>query len=584
MLNSIALILLLLSIITCPAIGWSSSQVLTITGAVKRPLALSVADLAMFQTSTVRINDIKKSGAFHGVFTAQGVPLKNLLDVALIEKEASNYAKPIDLAIVVRDKSGKKVVLSWGEVFYRNPSDVVIAYSTTPVMPHHDNCSDCHTSDFAKPYLDQLSRTISFPKLVIANDFDSDRSLEGLVSIEVVNLHPKGTTKKKGELFSPRLVFSGHLEHPVTLFSLDNLPRTTVTMNVVGDGRGFHGRGVYSGVPLAELVTAVGIEPDLRSVVIISSPDGYRSLVSWGELTLSPQGQRIIVADEITGKPIEKGGKFMLVLPDDLAADREVKAVAKIEVHTFQESAKVFLINLGPGDTSLISQKAISSLGKSDAVVAPGELYKNFASYLAGKPLLFDTANQCVGQVGTQTAPGISSGEADVQLNEERRKVLQHIKEQLAKGLSIAFLDRGHFLVSGNHWIRKHIAAEQIEAVPGISAVTVASEVVGRNLACNGALIQATPENLAKNELLLKTVAVHGDTLVIAEGGKKIKDVIPLLQKFYPTDTPVAIVFDAGASSSELKVTGTLQDVLAKIGTGLEDRTGVMSLGPCLGE
>lgn len=331
-------LLLLLIVLVCPASGWSSSPILTITGLVKYPLTLSVNDLAKLQSTTVRINDIKKDGSFHGVFNTQGVPLINLLDLARIEKENANFSKPLDLAIVLRDGTGKKVTLSWGEVFYRNPADVTIAFSSTPILPHHQDCSKCHTSDFTKPYLDQLHRTIDFPKLVTANDFDADRSLEGIVNIEVVNLESKGTTKKMGELFSPRIIFSGSMEHPVTVFSLDNLPRTSVTMNIVGDGRGFHGRSIYTGTPLAELISAVGIEPDLSSVIVVSAPDGYRSLVSWGELALSPQGQRIIIADEKDGKPIAKDGKFMLILPDDLAADREVKAVAKIEVHTFNES------------------------------------------------------------------------------------------------------------------------------------------------------------------------------------------------------------------------------------------------------
>lgn len=335
--RNFTLLLLILIVAAFPTSGWSSSQPLTITGLVKHPMTLSVDDLALLQSTTVRINDIKKDGSFHGVFTTQGIPLINLLKLARIEKENTSFSKPVDLAIVVRDSTGKKVTLSWGEVFYRNPADVLITYSAMPVLPHHGDCSNCHSSDFTKPYLDQLHRTLAFPKLVIANDFDADRSLEGIVNIEIVNLESTGTAKKKGELFSPRIIFSGPMEYPVTVFSLDNLPRTSVTMNIVGDGRGFHGRSVYTGTPLADLIATIGIEPDLRSVIVVSSPDGYRTLVSWGELALSPRGQRIIIADEQDGKPIAKDGKFLLILPDDLAADREVKAVATIEVHTFNE-------------------------------------------------------------------------------------------------------------------------------------------------------------------------------------------------------------------------------------------------------
>jgi len=203
-------------------------------------------------------------------------------------------------------------------------------------MPHHKDCTKCHAPEFTKPYLDKLTRTVCLPKLVMANDFDADRSLEGIVSIEVIDLTPGGTVKKKGELYSPSITISGPGGKPVTMTDLAGLPRTTVTMNIVGDGRGFHGRNVFSGVPLTALVAAAGLTPDLQSILVISAPDGYQSSFSWGELTLSPQGQRIIIADEVDGKPLKKGGKFTLIPPDDQAADRDVNAVSRIEIHTFR--------------------------------------------------------------------------------------------------------------------------------------------------------------------------------------------------------------------------------------------------------
>jgi hypothetical protein len=326
---------LFLSAIT--AFAQDTRPTLSISGLVNNPATYSVDELAKMQSVTVRINDIKKNGSFHGVFYTQGVPLKNLLETAVVEKRGAAFNKPLDLAILVRDKDGNKVALSWGEVFYRNPADVTIAFSTTPVMPHKTDCSGCHSADFSKPVMDQLGRKVNLPKLVVANDFDADRSLEGVTSIEVVDLGPKDAAKKKGELFSSRLLISETGKDAVMVADLSPLPNTSVSMNIVGDGRGFHGRAVYGGVPLKELLSAAGIEPDLSSVVAVSAPDGYRSLVSWGELALSPMGQRIIVADEVGGNPITKEGKFMLILPDDLAADREVKAVSKIEVYSLKE-------------------------------------------------------------------------------------------------------------------------------------------------------------------------------------------------------------------------------------------------------
>ena len=80
-----------------------------------------------------------------------------------------------------------------------------------------------------------------------------------------------------------------------------------------------------------------GIKADLNQVFLVSAPDGYRSLFSYGELFLHPVGERVLIADKIDGQPIEEGGKFWLIPPDDAMADRTVKAVSEIEKIHIQE-------------------------------------------------------------------------------------------------------------------------------------------------------------------------------------------------------------------------------------------------------
>jgi len=576
---------LALALIAAPHAARACQQTLTIAGLVKRPLTLTTDDLAKFQSTTVRINHITQKKSFHGVFSTQGVPLKNLLETALVEKEASGYNKPVDLAIVVRDKDGRKVTLSWGEVFYRNPSDVTIAYSATPVMPHNQNCGSCHSSGFTKPVMEQLSRQVCLPKLVMANDFHADRSLEGIVSIEVVDLHPKVKTKKKGELVSTRLVISGAGPTPFMITDLSTLPRTQVTVNVVGDGRGFHGRSTYEGVPLAELLTAVGAKPDLRSVVTVSAVDGYRSLVSWGELVLSPEGRNIIIADTENGQPLEKSGKFVLALPGDLAADRDVKAVDRIEVHTFNEPAKIYVIGMGPGDTDLMTRESVTYLGRSDLVVAPAKLYKDFSSLLAGKPLLFDSMSLIHKSFFAESHPEYRGRELDEKFVAERENAVKQLKEELKAGRSIAFLDWGDPMLYGSsRWIRKHFADYEIETVPALSAFNASNALLERDMTCRGSLVMSVPNALKANQALLKAAADNGDTLVIFSGLREFREMLPLFLTHYKGSTPVAIVYNAGISSAENVVRGTLDDILEKTKAEQEQFLGMIYVGPCLME
>lgn len=48
------------------------------------------------------------------------------------------------------------------------------------------------------------------------------------------------------------------------------------------------------------------------------------------------------MADRMHQAPIKQGGKFFLIPPDDLMADRDVKAVEKIEVISLRQDPQIY--------------------------------------------------------------------------------------------------------------------------------------------------------------------------------------------------------------------------------------------------
>jgi len=117
----------------------------------------------------------------------------------------------------------------------------------------------------------------------------------------------------------------------MTVTDLAEYPRKELTMIHMGEGKGFHGISDYSGAAFKALLNDAGINNDLTSVFIVSAPDGYRALFSYGEVFLNRGDDSIIMADKIDGKAIEEGGKFFLAPCDDIMSDRDVKSVEKIE-------------------------------------------------------------------------------------------------------------------------------------------------------------------------------------------------------------------------------------------------------------
>lgn len=329
--------LLLFIMLYSPCVIYAQSQsFLSITGTVRQPLNLSIEDLGRFQAVQVQLNEVMKDGNFKGVFYYKGVPLRTLLDMAYIEKEETAFSKKIDMGILVRARDGKKVVLSWGEVFYRNSNDIIVATSASPIMPHR-SCALCHDNkDLYQPYMEQFSRDIGFPKLVIAGDEYADRSIEDIASIEVIDPRPRKPVKVTKELFSSGFSITGDVKNEITVTDLSPFPRAEEKVKSVGEGKGFHGVSDYSGASLKTILDKAGIEPDLSKVFYVSAPDGYYSLFSYGEIYLNSNEESIIIADTANGESIKDGGRFFLVPTEDLMADRDVKSVEKIEVFTLK--------------------------------------------------------------------------------------------------------------------------------------------------------------------------------------------------------------------------------------------------------
>jgi|APIni6443716594_1056825.scaffolds.fasta_scaffold73595_1 hypothetical protein len=303
---------------------------LAVKGLVEQPLKLTLDDLGAFSSITVQLNEIMKDGGFQGNFYYRGVPLRNLLETARIQKKRKNFFKGIDLALAVRNKAGKQIVLSWGEIFYRNPATIVIATSAQPIMPHGE-CKSCHDAEFTKRWLAPLHRKVGFPKLVVTSDTWSDRSLDNVTEIEVVDLRPDLPSRKVKDLQSPEFEITGPGVTSVTVKDLSSFSRIRTRVSTVGEGKGYHGTHDVSGASLKDVLAGFLSKPGLDSAFLVSAPDGYRSILSFGEVFLSPAGERILLVDTINNEPVKENGKFIMMPPDDVMADRWIKAVSKIE-------------------------------------------------------------------------------------------------------------------------------------------------------------------------------------------------------------------------------------------------------------
>jgi precorrin-4 methylase len=561
--------------------GWAgSSPAISITGSVRQPLNLTMEDLGALESVTVRLNEVTMAEKYNGVFYFRGVPLRTLLELAAIQKEETSFSKQIDLAIVVRNKAGKQVVLSWGEIFYRNPSEVVLAFSSKPHIPHHD-CNRCHGPEVFKKRLDVLSRSVGFPKLVIADDFYTDRCLENVTNIEVFDLHLQMEKKKMKKLFSPSFTVTGDVKKSATITDLTPYRHVDALAKIVGDGIGYHGLTSFNGVLLSQFLQKVGVKPDVTQGFVVSAPDGYRTLLSSGEVFLSSHGKSILIADHIADEPIDEEGKFKLLLADDLAADRWVKAVENIEVVTFKQKPRLYIIGVGCADTNLITLEAISYMGKTDCFICPKDIQERFTKYMGNKPVLFDPLRNTEAMFQKEH-PGLSPKKSKRLLEAQRKKDIQSIRDALDAGKNLALLEYGDPTIFGGWMFWLDDFKDDIEVITGISAFNAANAMLEKHLGCNGSIVITAPRGLKDNEAMLKAIAENGDTLVIFVGLQELKNLKPLFQKYYPDTTPVQLVYRAGYSDSEYMITTSLAEVVETAAKEKEQHLGLIYIGPCL--
>lgn len=553
----------------------------SVTGCVSQPLNFSLEDLERYQSISVQLNEVMEDSSYRGVFYYSGVPLRTLLETAFVQKGETAFSKGVDLAVRVRSRDGKQVALSWGEIFYKNPGRILLATSARPIMPHHD-CKTCHTPEEYKPRLDQLHRKIGFPKLVVTGDAYADRCLENVSAIEVIDLCPGKPAAKMKKLFSPECTVTGRNVKTIVLRDLSNRPQRTLRVKHLGEGKGYHGVNGFSGVPFKSLFEDAGVRADLSLVFLVSAPDGYRSLFSYGEVFLDPLGDRIILADKMDGKPLKQGGKFFLIPPDDLMADRDVQAVKKIEVLSLKKKPQVFVIGVGCGDTNLISLEAVSSLAKADAYVCPPDIQKRFSRYMGNKPVLFDLY-EFAPPVLRRRHPGLSQEGLQKMMKENQIRAAGMIEQKLKEGATVAILDYGDPTIwSGWSWVREFFKGDVLEIIPGLSSFNVSNALLGSRIDCNGTIVLSTPWEIKQSRPFLKSLAEEGQTVCIFMGLKDLPGLVPLFEEYYKKETPAALVYKAGYSASEHVIQTTLDGLQKAADEYPEKFLGLIYIGPCL--
>ena len=311
------------------AAGPSTSVV--VSGAVDHPKTWTAATLQALPALTQ--TDTFASGSTPQTHTYTGPTLWSVLDASGIQTAPGVKNDLLDRYVLATGTDGYKVVYSLGELSpaFGNRAALLatqetIAGKTAPLTG------------------DGLARVTA------PGDVKGGRYVSNLASLSV--RASGSTTVGTGGGPSTQFKVDGAVAHAQAfdLAALKALPAITETV----------GGTTWTGVSLWDLLsTTAGIVTDpavkndiLDKYVVATGSDGYKALISLGEIDPAFGNQPDLVAYEANGQPLDANGFARLVVPGNLKAGRWVSNLVDLQVFSatpVPEPASLALLLAGLG-------------------------------------------------------------------------------------------------------------------------------------------------------------------------------------------------------------------------------------------
>ncbi|WP_028318898.1 SAM-dependent methyltransferase [Desulfobulbus elongatus] len=254
--------------------------------------------------------------------------------------------------------------------------------------------------------------------------------------------------------------------------------------------------------------------------------------------------------------------------------------------HEQGKKGKVYLVGLGTGDMGNMTIRARDTIAEADIIFAMQGVREAYATLLTGKEVhdaghgLFGMMHRAEKQAEKKGAKDIGTGPSGQQPVGRHRKPLAEIQKQqdetrkiiregVAAGKTIAILDNGDPTIFGPHigYLREFADLSPV-VIPGLSSFNAANAALKRDVTrgsqSSSVILTAARgarEGYQGKDSLAK-LAESQSTLVFYTMGMNLAEVVDVLKKSYPADTPLAIVFHAGSKEKERVLQATLDTVL----------------------
>lgn len=263
-----------------------------------------------------------KQAKFVGSYHCTGYSLFDIVNSKILKKaNYSDFPPNVDLYIIIENAAGKKVVVSWGELFYsKNFNKIVLTKQVTAINP----------SKMKMQWPVGENARFIFP-----NDLFNGRYIDNPTKITVKS--NSGNYPKNEKMYSETFDISLDGKVLTTVKQVDaNSVLHKFDYVGYGHGRGFKGINEAAGYALKDIVRPLIQQQNTGcydKLVVISSKDSYRATYSLSEIINRNDCDDFLVT--IPEKDPEDG-KYNVFATPDFFVDRNVRSVDKIEIITIR--------------------------------------------------------------------------------------------------------------------------------------------------------------------------------------------------------------------------------------------------------
>jgi len=245
------------------------------------------------------------------------------------------------------------------------------------------------------------------------------------------------------------------------------------------------------------------------------------------------------------------------------------------------------VVGMGPGDTDLLTSRALDVIRKADVVFCKPEVKEKLSSYvdfkgkevLAGYEVLFRFYGKDCSKLSKeeQTKHEMTCE----QYHQKQAEFASLVRREVGAGKRVALLSSGDPTIYGpDMWTLKELHHLDPVVVPGLSSFNAATAVLKASL---GEVIITAPFKTEGREDTIESLSSHEKATMVIFMPRDMKDLFIRLAKAYAANTPVAIVSYAGHAGRENAVIGTVSSFAADL-SGVDKQTSIVYVGKALAQ